>query len=471
MSLHPKAHVALFPSAGMGHLTPFLRLAASLLRHNCRVTLITTQPTVSLAESNLISQFLSSFPPSLLTQLPFPLLPLDPATVNSDDPFFLRFEAIRRSAHLLAPLLSSLSPPLSSLVHDVALISPVIPVTKTLRLPSYILFPASARMFSFFAYFPIAAASNSSDSFEIPGISPIPRSSIPPLLLNPASLFSNLFSQDAPKLTNLDGILINTFEELELESLEALNGGKVIKGLPPIFPVGPFMPCEFEKGEFSSASSSAEISKWLDLQPVSSVVFVSFGSRTALSTEQIREIAKGLVRSGFKFLWVVKQRIVDKEEKEEGLEEVLGHELMEKMKQNGLVVKHWVHQGEILGHKAVGGFVSHCGWNSLVEAAWFGVRVLAWPQHGDQKINAEVVVRSGLGMWVKSSGWKFGDTGHGMVKGEEIEVRVREMMESEALKVTASSVAEEARKAAEVGREKMFERLVNENLADTSCAQ
>jgi UDP:flavonoid glycosyltransferase YjiC (YdhE family) len=141
--------------------------------------------------------------------------------------------------------------------------------------------------------------------------------------------------------------------------------------------------------------------KWLNEQPNGSVVYVSFGSRTAMLRDQSREIGNGLIKSGCRFLWVVKDKKVDKEE-EEVLDKVVGRELMEHMKGKGLVVKNWVDQGEILGHKAMGGFVSHCGWNSVIEAAWHGVPILGWPQHGDQKINAEVVEMSGLGMWVSS---------------------------------------------------------------------
>ncbi|KAF7812255.1 UDP-glycosyltransferase 13-like [Senna tora] len=71
---------------------------------------------------------------------------------------------------------------------------------------------------------------------------------------------------------------------------------------------------------------------------------------------------------------------------------------MEKLKKRRMVVKTWVDQREILGHGSVGGFMSHCGWNSMVEAAWYGVRQLAWPLNGDQRLNAEVVEKSGLGV-------------------------------------------------------------------------
>nr|QLF98865.1 2-hydroxyflavanone C-glycosyltransferase [Glycyrrhiza uralensis] len=443
---HPVVHVALLPSAGMGHLSPFLRLASLLLHQHCHVTLITPQLTVSKAEEDLLSRFLSAFPQ--VNQLHFHLPPSD--STISTDPFFLQFASIRSSSHLLTPLLSSLTPPLSSFIYDMTLISPLLPIAESLGVPHYILFTSSATMFSFFSYFPTLAKSESFpgklDFVEIPGVSvsSIPRSSIPPPLLVPNSLFGKLFMEDSPKLKKLHGVLVNTFEGIEKLSLEALNGGKVVKGLPPVYGVGPFVPCEFEK----VVKRGETISEWLDEQPSGSVVYVSFGSRTAMGREQLREVGDGLVKSGWRFLWVVKDKIVDRAE-EEGLDGVLGFELVERMvkEKKGLVVKEWVDQSEILGHKAVGGFVSHCGWNSVVEAAWFGVKILGWPLHGDQKINAEVVAKGGWGVWKEGWDWE----GERLVKGEEIGEAIREVMNDESLVMKATQVKKDARKAISVG--------------------
>ncbi|RHN62020.1 putative UDP-glucuronosyl/UDP-glucosyltransferase [Medicago truncatula] len=445
-------HVAMFPSAGMGHLTPFLRLASLFLNNNCKVTLITPLPTVSLAESQLLDHFHSCFPQ--VNRVPFNLPPPPPSSSISVDPFFLRVQTLRNSTHLLPSLISSLSPPITVFISDILLFSPLNKITQKLSLPNYILNTSSSAMFSLFSHFPTLAQSlssqeqeyDASDGVLVPGIpfSPLPYSSIPPFLLQPTSILRNLAMEDSPKLVYLHGVFANTFEALESHSLEALNSGKVVKNMPPVYAVGPFVPFEFEKGQ-KEASSPRSI-KWLDDQPIGSVVYVCFGSRTTLGREQMKEIGDGLMRSGYKFLWVVKDKIVDKEE-EVGLDEVLGVELVEKMKDRGLVVKEWVDQSEILSHKSVGGFVSHCGWNSITEAALNGVPILGWPQHGDQKINAKLVEISGWGVWNKSWGWG----GELVVKGGEIGDAIKEMMKNELFKVKAIELKEEGRKAISVG--------------------
>nr|DAD27356.1 TPA_asm: hypothetical protein HUJ06_028824 [Nelumbo nucifera] len=425
-------HVAILPSSGMGHLVPAVRLAASLAARNCRITFITTHPTVSLAESRLVSRLVSFFPN--VTRQEFHLLPLDRSTANSNDPFCLQFETIRRSAHLLSPILSSCSPPLSALVTDPSLVSAVIPITEKLRLANYNLFIASPKMLSLLIYFPTIAntdlsttSSKTTDYIEIPGIPPLPKSWLPPPLVDPSSLFRTQFIANGQEIVKSDGILVNAFDSLDKATVAALNGGKVMGRLPPVITVGPFVPLEFEKG------SPVE---WLDRQPVGSVVYVCFGNRTAASREQIRELGDGLERSGCRFLWVVKEKKVG---------EIVGHGFLERVKEKGLVVKSWVEQGEVLAHPAVGLFLSHCGWNSITEAALYGVPILGWPQGGDQKINGEVIPKSGLGIWVETWGWEE------IVKGEEIGDKIREMMGDEKLKVQAARIGEEARKSVGVG--------------------
>ncbi|KAF9683972.1 hypothetical protein SADUNF_Sadunf04G0069500 [Salix dunnii] len=408
--------VALLPSAGMGHLTPFLRLAASLTLQNVNVTFITPDPTISLVESQALSQLFASFPQIKHQQ--FHLLPLDNP---SEDPFFEHFRLIKESSHLLSPLLSALSPPLSVFITDMSLASTVIPITEAISLPNYVLFTSSAKMLTLFLSYPTLADSKAMDELDemdvvkIRGLELVPKSLIPPPLLKKGNnILKTCFLEDSKKVAESSGILVNTFESFEEESLRPLNDCHgLLKRLPSVVAIGPLPPLGL----------------------------------LCRGIEQVRELGEGLVRSGRRFLWVMKDKKVDREEDNEGPEEVIGDELMERVKEKGLVVRDWLNQEDVLSQPAVGGFLSHCGWNSVMEAAWHGVRILAWPQHGDQKVNADIVERIGLGTWVKSWGWGQ----ETVVNRAEIAEKIGEFMGNESLRIQALGIKVEARKAVGAG--------------------
>ncbi|KAH0973613.1 hypothetical protein GBA52_025769 [Prunus armeniaca] len=170
-------HVALLPSAGMGHLTPFLRLAALLFTaHNVHVTFITPSPTVSLAESQSLSHLFTTFPQ--ITQKHLHLLPLDQPSANSEDPFYYHFKELSQSSQPLPPLLSSLCPPLSAIITDMSLASTVTPLTDSLGLPNYIFFTSSAKMLTIYVSFHTMLGPNHEieDHTKVSGLEQIPKS-------------------------------------------------------------------------------------------------------------------------------------------------------------------------------------------------------------------------------------------------------------------------------------------------------
>ncbi|KAJ3699216.1 hypothetical protein LUZ61_002921 [Rhynchospora tenuis] len=433
-----RPHVALLPSAGMGHLIPFSRLAASL-SDLCNVTMISILPTVSTAESCHFNDFFNSYPK--IHPLYFQLPPLDSSAYPNADPFFLRWTRIRESASdIFSHLLKSAQFPISAIVTDIAAASAILPLAKSNGISCYVLFTSSAAMLSFFKYFPIYHDSNpvSIGNVELPGLRTVPFASLPRPLHDPNHLFTQSLIGNSLTMVKSAGIIVNTFESFEPDSLAWLRGEQS----PPVITVGPLPPVKM------AISTVTTVSTWLDEQPERSVVYISFGSRTAMSKEQIRELGLGLEVSGYRFLWVIKTSVVDTEDQTE-LSQLLGDGFLERVKDRGLVTKGWVEQDKVLRHKAVGGFLSHCGWNSVTEAAMNGVRLLAWPRMGDQRINADVVARSGLGLWPDNWSWEGEE---GLVTAAEISHRVKEMMSDENLLKTAQKVGEAARSTVMPGK-------------------
>ncbi|KAI5059695.1 hypothetical protein GOP47_0026014 [Adiantum capillus-veneris] len=122
-------------------------------------------------------------------------------------------------------------------------------------------------------------------------------------------------------------------------------------------------------------NAQTECLSWLNLQAESSVIYVAFGSLAKLSVEEIQELAVGLEASGSPFLWVIREDAVTMEE----LPQVLPEGFLERTRGKGMIIS-WAPQVRVLAHKAVGGFLSHCGWNSTVESLWAGVPLLCCPR-------------------------------------------------------------------------------------------
>jgi cis-zeatin O-glucosyltransferase len=136
---------------------------------------------------------------------------------------------------------------------------------------------------------------------------------------------------------------------------------------------------------------------WLDKQPPASVLYVSFGTTSTLRTEQIAELAAALRDSNQRFIWVLRDadhghEFTGNEESQSRHAELLS-EFTKQTEGRGLVITEWAPQLEILAHGATAAFMSHCGWNSTVESLSHGKPILAWPVHGDQPWDAELVCK------------------------------------------------------------------------------
>ncbi|XP_051141199.1 putative UDP-rhamnose:rhamnosyltransferase 1 [Andrographis paniculata] len=181
-----------------------------------------------------------------------------------------------------------------------------------------------------------------------------------------------------------DAILIRHCREFEpdwLPLLEKLHHRKVV-------PIGLMPPDNTVSG---GDEAWIPIKSWLDRKEKRSVVYVAFGSEVTPSEDQIAELAHGLELSNVPFFWVLR-RITDSEALPNGFEErVMGR---------GIVWKSWAPQLKILGHDSVGGFLTHCGWSSIVEGLMCGHPLITLPFLVDQGLNSRIIVDNGLGFEV-----------------------------------------------------------------------
>ncbi|KAK4441096.1 UDP-glucose iridoid glucosyltransferase [Sesamum alatum] len=122
---------------------------------------------------------------------------------------------------------------------------------------------------------------------------------------------------------------------------------------------------------------------WLDKQAPNSVIYVSLGSLAIIDEKALTELAWGLAKSEQPFLWVVRPSLVNGSDAMESLPE----DLIKTTQERGLVVK-WAPQKKVLAHPAVGGFFTHCGWNSTLESICEGVPLICMPCFADQMVNA-----------------------------------------------------------------------------------
>ena len=238
-------------------------------------------------------------------------------------------------------------------------------------------------------------------------------------------------------LSKCNGILVNTFDGLEPIALMAIRDGESVPGRPspPVYCIGPLI-ADAGGNSGNAGTGKHDCLTWLDRQPSRSVVFLCFGSRGSFSREQVKEIATGLEGSGQRFLWVVKNPPADDKSKEIKQENLVWNEFdldglmpegfSERTKNRGMVVKTWAPQVAVLRHQSVGGFVSHVGWNSVLEAVVAGVPMVAWPLHAEQFLNKAVLVEN-----MKMAIGVEQRDGDGLVSGAELERGIKQLMDSE----------------------------------------
>jgi hypothetical protein len=443
-----KENIVIFPFMAQGHIIPFLALAIQIQKRK--------KYTITFVNTPLnIKKLSSSLPPNSsirLVEIPFCSSDhgLPPDTENTDAiPYHLVIRLLEAS--------TSLRPSFKKLIQDITeeqngqrplcIIADIFfgwtaSVAKELNVFHAIFSGASGYglgcYYSLWMNLPHRKVN--SNEFSLPDFPEASSIHITQLATNileadGADAWSIYQKENLSGWLKSDGILFNTLEELDEIGLLYFRR----KLGRPAWPIGPvLLPMESRarvgKGGISPDRRCIE---WLSAKPVNSVLFVSFGSMNTISASQMMNLAMGLEASGKNFIWVVRPPIGFDINSEFRAKEWLPEGFEERIKDSrrGFLVYNWAPQVEILSHKSLSAFLTHCGWNSVLEALSHGVPMIGWPMAAEQFFNVKFLEEK-VGVCVE------------IARGKSCEVRYEDVVAKIELVMNETQVGKEMRRKA-----------------------
>ncbi|CAN6820033.1 unnamed protein product [Brassica oleracea] len=434
-----KLHIMVFPYPAQGHLLPLLDLTHQLCLHgNVTVSIIVTPKNLPH-----LSPLLSTHP-SAVSAVTLPL-PHSPSGVENVKDLGCTPHIMASLRQLREPIIKWLS---SHQNPPVALISDFfLGWTNDLGVPRFAFFSSGAFFASLVHY--VSDKRHLYDQTEPVCISDLPRSPVfktEHLPLTPQSPLSRDVNiiRDMTMNFSSHGCIFNSCNCLEEEYMEYL---KLKVGHNLVFGVGPVSSVGLGKGKSELNVDVKALFSWLDGCPDGSVLYICFGSQKVLTKGQCDALALGLEKSLTRFVWVAKTDPIP-----DGFED--------RVAGRGMIIRGWAPQVALLSHVAVAGFLSHCGWNSVLEAVASGTMILAWPMEADQFVDAKLLVEYMGVAFSVCEGGKTVPNPHelGRVIAETMGEQGRE------LRVRAKEMGKKARAATEVRGSSTIdlERLVKE---------
>ncbi|KAF7096474.1 hypothetical protein CFC21_098413 [Triticum aestivum] len=421
--------VVVVAGQSLSHLISMLEFAAMCLRRGLAVTVAVPGPSLTApAFRSTICRYASRLPSLSVHSLP-PPPSLDAASAAAHP--FIRMQAASRSqAPVLRDFLRSL-PDVHALVADMLAVCDI-GVAAELGIPGHLFFSTGAASLSIFLQLPLFCSRHAGNLKDLgdtpvsfPGMPPMPASHLVDAVLDSGTDLYATVLDVFGRVAAASGILVNTFDALEGSAVAALRNGRCLpdRATPPVYCVGPLI------AEGAEEEERHPCLPWLDAQPERSVVFLCFGSRCTVSLEQISEMAKGLEKSGHRFLWVLRAppAFAAAAGGPDAALSLLPEGFLAGTADRGFVVTaSWVPQVEVLRHSSTGAFVTHCGWNSTLEAVVAGVPMVCWPLVAEQWMNKVYIVED-MKVGVEVRGYKRG----GLVRADDVDAAVRQIMDME----------------------------------------
>ncbi|KAK2971780.1 hypothetical protein RJ640_018469 [Escallonia rubra] len=455
MAAAQKPHAVCIPYPAQGHINPMLKLAKLLHHKGFHITFVNTDFNHGRLLRSRGPTSLDGLPDFRFESIPDGLPPSDP-DATQDVPSICKYTP----KHSLAPfcdLISKLNdgsfagvPPVTCIVSD-GVMSFTLAAAKQFGIPEVFFWTTSACGLLAYAQYrsliekgltPLKDMSDVTNGYLettvdwIPGLKDMRLRDFPSFIrtTDPDDIMLNYLKTETQVLHKASALILNTFDALEQDALDAL-----LAHHPKIYTLGPlhFALHQIQDERLKSIGSNlwkedATCIDWLDTKEPNSVVYVNFGSVTVMTAQQLTEFAWGLANSKKHFLWVIRPDIVA------GETAMIPPEFVTETEGRGMRAS-WCPQEQVLGHAAVGGFLTHSGWNSSIESISCGVPVICWPFFAEQQTNCRYsCVEWGIGMEIDND-----------VKRDEVEMLVRELMEGEKGKVMRGNALEWKRKAVE----------------------
>lgn len=409
-----EGHVLVLPYPSQGHINPLLQFAKRLASKGLKATIATTHYTLSSisAPSVTVEPISDGFDHGGYAQAQSEKLFLESFKSNGS-----------RTLNQLIKKHQTTTRPITCIVYD-SFLPWALEVAKENGILGGPFFTNSAAVSAIFSRIhggTLRLPVRLEDCpVVLPGIPPLNLEDLPSFLNAPES-YPAYLEMKLNQFSNLemaDWIFSNTFQALEAQVVKGLGEQWLAKLIGPMVPSAYLDErIEGDKGYGASLWKplGQECTKWLETKPQNSVVYISFGSMVSLTQQEMEEIAWGLHKSGLDFLWVVKDS--ERHKLPKGFLEFITQN-----QEKGMIVN-WCNQLEILAHRSVGCFVTHCGWNSTLEGLSLGVPMIGVPKWADQLTNAKFI----KDVWCVGGRVKL-DNELGIVKREDVVMSLNEVM-------------------------------------------
>uniref|UniRef100_A0A2P2P0J7 UDP-glycosyltransferase 87A1-like n=1 Tax=Rhizophora mucronata TaxID=61149 RepID=A0A2P2P0J7_RHIMU len=392
------------PYPGRGHINPMMNLCKLLSANkpDVLITFVVTEEWHGFIGGS------TGKPPNVCFATIPNVIPSELVRAK-DFPGFVEAVSTRVEAPF-EQLLDRLQQPVDVIIADVYLVW-MAGVGSRRNIPVASFWPMSATVFSVFhhfellvenRHFPADLSERGEERVDyIPGVPSMRLTDLPSFFEGTGSQTLKVCLECVSMVPKTQCLLFTSVFELEDQVIDALRP----KFRLPVYSIGPAIPYFELRDNTPDIPSYIE---WLNSQPTGSVLYVSsMGSFLSISSTQLEEIAAGVQNSGVRFLWVSRGETAT----------LFGR---------GLVVP-WCDQLRVLNHPSVGGFWTHCGWNSTVEAVFAGVPMIASPIAWDQFPNCKLIVED----W--KIGWRVprGATPETLVTWQEVARLVQSFMDEE----------------------------------------